>query len=275
MFVKTLVVRFHPSSFFFPGYACGCSSPFGQPRCAGACTCIQQFLTPVLCTALPPAYRPVHIRFRAGVSAARFVVVHHPRLSPNKRLCNRGCGRGLSTCASAEGGFTLASVSAEGSRRRKRQKTMSTGAPSAARLRLMTDLKLMRQEPPEVRLLPFRRGAVRPSVPKLVLTLRSRVLGIILQTLKGCSASPMSEENLFVWSATIFGPPETPWEGGVYSLRLTFNDQYPEKPPRVRFTAEMFHPNVYTDGTLCLDIIQDKWSPIYVHFSIPSAFLWS
>lgn len=73
----------------------------------------------------------------------------------------------------------------------------------------------------------------------------------------------MSEENLFVWSATIFGPPETPWEGGVYSLRLTFNDQYPEKPPRVRFTAEMFHPNVYTDGTLCLDIIQDKWSPIY------------
>ncbi len=73
----------------------------------------------------------------------------------------------------------------------------------------------------------------------------------------------MSEENLFVWSATIFGPPETPWEGGVYSLRLTFNEQYPEKPPRVRFTAEMFHPNVYTDGTLCLDIIQDRWSPVY------------
>lgn len=105
---------------------------------------------------------------------------------------------------------------------------MAHSSPSAARLRLMTDLKLMQQEPPE-----------------------------------GCSASPLSEENLFVWGATIFGPPETPWEGGVYSLRLTFNEQYPEKPPRVRFTAEMFHPNVYTDGTLCLDIIQDKWSPIY------------
>jgi ubiquitin-conjugating enzyme E2 A len=25
----------------------------------------------------------------------------------------------------------------------------------------------------------------------------------------------------------------------------------------------MFHPNIFPDGTLCLDIIQDKWKPIY------------
>eukprot|EP00275_Glaucocystis_incrassata_P002127 EC124832.1.p1 GENE.EC124832.1~~EC124832.1.p1 ORF type:complete len:105 (+),score=1.76 EC124832.1:259-573(+) len=52
-------------------------------------------------------------------------------------------------------------------------------------------------------------------------------------------------------------------EGGVYSLRLTFTEQYPDKPPKVRFTSEMFHPNVYSDGTLCLDIIQDAWVPTY------------
>lgn len=80
---------------------------------------------------------------------------------------------------------------------------------------------------------------------------------------EGCSASPLSEENLFVWGATIFGPLESLWEGGVYALRLTFSEQYPEKPPRVRFTCQMFHPNVYSDGTLCLDIIQDRWSPIF------------
>lgn len=80
---------------------------------------------------------------------------------------------------------------------------------------------------------------------------------------QGCSASPQSEENLFVWNATVFGPDETPWEGGVFSLRITFSDQYPEKPPRVRFTSEMFHPNVYSDGTLCMDIIQDRWSPCH------------
>jgi hypothetical protein len=48
-------------------------------------------------------------------------------------------------------------------------------------------------------------------------------------------------------------------EGGVFQLRLTFLENYPEKPPRVRFTSEIFHPNVYGDGTLCMDIIQDQW----------------
>ena len=33
--------------------------------------------------------------------------------------------------------------------------------------------------------------------------------------------------------------------------------------PQVRFTSEVFHPNVYTDGTLCMDIIQDQWSPCH------------
>lgn len=60
---------------------------------------------------------------------------------------------------------------------------------------------------------------------------------------EGCSASPHSEENLFVWSATIFGPDETPWEGGIFGLRLIFGENYPEKPPRVRFTSDIFHPN--------------------------------
>mmetsp|Transcript_14822 Transcript_14822/g.17903 ORF Transcript_14822/g.17903 Transcript_14822/m.17903 type:complete len:156 (+) Transcript_14822:297-764(+) len=99
---------------------------------------------------------------------------------------------------------------------------------SAAALRLMSDLKAIKQEPPE-----------------------------------GCSASPQSDENIFVWGGAIFGPDESPWEGGVFSLRLTFSEQYPEKPPRIRFTSDVFHPNVYSDGLLCMDIIQDQWSPCH------------
>ena len=46
-----------------------------------------------------------------------------------------------------------------------------------------------------------------------------------------------------MWAATIFGPADTPWEGGIFSLRMTFCDQYPDKPPKVRFTTKVFHPN--------------------------------
>ena len=46
-----------------------------------------------------------------------------------------------------------------------------------------------------------------------------------------------------MWAATIFGPSDTPWEGGIFSLRMTFCDQYPDKPPKVRFTTKVFHPN--------------------------------
>jgi hypothetical protein len=33
-------------------------------------------------------------------------------------------------------------------------------------------------------------------------------------------------------------------QGGIFSLKLQFSERYPEKPPRVRFTCDIFHPNV-------------------------------
>ncbi|RMZ54844.1 hypothetical protein APUTEX25_000361 [Auxenochlorella protothecoides] len=164
---------------------------------------------------------------------------------------------------------------------------------SAASLRLLSDLKAISREPPD-----------------------------------GCSASPIAEDNLYVWVSRsdplasrrhalwlhrLHAPPHlspTPterhhlgasryplvgivhgchglahltssvWEintalshdacreGGVFQLRLTFGDRYPDLPPRVRFTSEIYHPNVYADGTLCMDIIQDQWSPCHSVCSI-------
>ena len=31
---------------------------------------------------------------------------------------------------------------------------------------------------------------------------------------------------MFIWNASIIGPDESPWEGGIYALRITFPDQY-------------------------------------------------
>jgi ubiquitin-conjugating enzyme E2 A len=98
--------------------------------------------------------------------------------------------------------------------------------------------------------------------------------------------------GFFFWSAFV----PFSFLGGIFGLKLTFPEDYPSRPPKVKFTTEIFHPNgnftfvkvfncwansfissvfqllccyffvgisVYGDGSLCLDIIQDKWSPIY------------
>ena len=60
----------------------------------------------------------------------------------------------------------------------------------------------------------------------------------------------------------IRGPKDTPYEDGNFELILRFNSDYPIKPPSVQFLTPMFHPNIYRDGKICLDIIQSKeWSP--------------
>jgi ubiquitin-conjugating enzyme E2 A len=46
------------------------------------------------------------------------------------------------------------------------------------------------------------------------------------------------------WQAVIFGPDDTPWEGGTFKLLLEFTEDYPNKPPVVRFLSKLFHPNV-------------------------------
>ncbi|KAK4800226.1 hypothetical protein SAY86_025591 [Trapa natans] len=101
--------------------------------------------------------------------------------------------------------------------------TMST----PARKRLMRDFKRLQQDPPA-----------------------------------GISGAPQ-DNNIMHWNAVIFGPDDTPWDGGTFKLTLQFIEDYPNKPPTVRFVSRMFHPNIYADGSICLDILQNQWSPIY------------
>tara|TARA_R100001163_G_C5068178_1_gene208078 strand:- start:3870 stop:4316 length:447 start_codon:yes stop_codon:yes gene_type:complete len=68
-------------------------------------------------------------------------------------------------------------------------------------------------------------------------------------------------DDLFKWTATIMGPEETPYHGGIFFLDINFPKDYPFKPPKVFFTTPIFHPNINRNGAICLDILKEQWSP--------------
>eukprot|EP00914_Ancora_sagittata_P020251 GHVO01040166.1.p1 GENE.GHVO01040166.1~~GHVO01040166.1.p1 ORF type:complete len:127 (+),score=25.25 GHVO01040166.1:477-857(+) len=72
------------------------------------------------------------------------------------------------------------------------------------------------------------------------------------------------------------GPPETLYEGGLFSAVLNFPEDFPNNPPEMRFETEMWHPNIYSDGRVCISILHppgtdefntqesadERWRPI-------------
>ena len=54
---------------------------------------------------------------------------------------------------------------------------------------------------------------------------------------------------------------DSPYAGGVFFLSIMFPTDYPFKPPKVSFTTKIYHPNINANGSICLDILRDQWSP--------------
>ena len=75
-----------------------------------------------------------------------------------------------------------------------------------------------------------------------------------------CSAGP-DGDDMFLWRATIIGPDQSPYESGIFFLNVTFSYNYPFKPPKIKFLTKIYHPNINSNGNICLDILKDNWSP--------------
>ena len=77
-----------------------------------------------------------------------------------------------------------------------------------------------------------------------------------------CTAGP-KHDNLLKWKATIVGPSDTPYEGGLFLLSITFPSEYPYIPPKLVFDTKIYHPNIdYKTGYICLNILKPKsWTP--------------
>eukprot|EP00594_Rhizosolenia_setigera_P002470 CAMPEP_0178943758 /NCGR_PEP_ID=MMETSP0789-20121207/2767_1 /TAXON_ID=3005 /ORGANISM="Rhizosolenia setigera, Strain CCMP 1694" /LENGTH=208 /DNA_ID=CAMNT_0020623393 /DNA_START=273 /DNA_END=899 /DNA_ORIENTATION=- len=84
------------------------------------------------------------------------------------------------------------------------------------------------------------------------------------------------ENNVYEWDLMLMGPEATLYEGGFFKARLVFPNTFPSMPPDMYFVSDMWHPNVYADGKVCISILHppgedelntqesadERWRPI-------------
>lgn len=70
------------------------------------------------------------------------------------------------------------------------------------------------------------------------------------------------------------GPKGSLYEGGLFKVHIDIPDKYPIKSPSVGFETRIFHPNVdEASGSICLDVLNETWSPMFDLKNIFEVFL--
>lgn len=81
-------------------------------------------------------------------------------------------------------------------------------------------------------------------------------------------------DNMQEFYVRFHGPSETPFHGGFWRVHVELPDQYPYKSPSIGFMNRIFHPNIdEISGSVCLDVINQTWSPMFDMINIFEVFL--
>jgi len=110
--------------------------------------------------------------------------------------------------------------------------------------------------------------------------LQKELKELMKNPVEGFKVELVDDNNLFEWQVYIQGPPGTEYEGGIFKALMNFPDEYPNAPPKMKFVSDMWHPNVYPDGGVCISILhvpdpmnpqereEETWRPIQTVESI-------
>ena len=106
--------------------------------------------------------------------------------------------------------------------------------------------------------------------------LKKQLQDLMKSTDLGFSVGLVDDNDFYKWTVCFTGPEDTIYEGGFFKAILTFPDDFPQNPPEMKFITEMWHPNIYKDGRVCISILhspgvdrfneqesaEERWRPV-------------
>ncbi|KAJ3679240.1 hypothetical protein LUZ60_017251 [Juncus effusus] len=71
----------------------------------------------------------------------------------------------------------------------------------------------------------------------------------------------VNDDDFSTIFADIEGPFGTPYENGVFRMKLVLSHDFPHSPPKGYFLTKIFHPNIATNGEICVNTLKKDWNP--------------
>jgi len=96
----------------------------------------------------------------------------------------------------------------------------------------------------------------------------------VMKLMMGDYKVEMINDGMHEFYVEFNGPRDSPYQGGVWKIRVELPDAYPYKSPSIGFVNKIFHPNVdEMSGSVCLDVINQTWSPMFDLVNVFEVFL--
>ena len=76
-----------------------------------------------------------------------------------------------------------------------------------------------------------------------------------------CVIFHINQSNLLDIEADIIGPKATPYENGIFRVKLEIPFNFPNNPPKGYFLTKIFHPNISEKGEICVNTLKKDWNP--------------
>ncbi|KAL0236448.1 hypothetical protein GEMRC1_003030 [Eukaryota sp. GEM-RC1] len=90
--------------------------------------------------------------------------------------------------------------------------------------------------------------------------INKEIVRLLRDKIDGISVTVDPSNNRYL-ICQISGPPDSPYESGIFTVELYLPPSYPMEAPKCRFVTPIYHMNIDHVGRICLDILKDLWSP--------------